>query len=72
MAVRVGSIKMRSLKYTVQNVVDDDEAPAKVPQVAYATTLLTPFGALMIPLLRMLLFCVLDVAISAYQVHPIR
>ncbi|CAI5743031.1 unnamed protein product [Hyaloperonospora brassicae] len=28
-----GSIKMRSLEYTVQNVVDDDEAPAKVPQL---------------------------------------
>uniref|UniRef100_A0AAV1UF21 Homologous recombination OB-fold protein OB-fold domain-containing protein n=1 Tax=Peronospora matthiolae TaxID=2874970 RepID=A0AAV1UF21_9STRA len=28
-----GSVKMRSLKYTVQSIVDDDEALAKVPQL---------------------------------------
>lgn len=28
-----GSIKMRSLKYTVQNILDDDDALTKVPEV---------------------------------------
>ena len=37
-----GSVKMRSLKYTVQSVVDDDEALAKVPQVETASVLPAP------------------------------